>query len=75
MIRGYKQLARELDGIYTLGSLRVLDSTGRLPLTRQWHEGNRVWDEVEVHQLRETKLHQGDFCSSTVAKCQKGSTA
>ena len=55
MIMGYGQLAKELQGLYTVGSLRVLDCTNRLPLTRQWHEGGRVWDFDEVQQFKEVQ--------------------
>ena len=56
MVSGYKQLAQELGGLYTVGSLRVLDSLGRLPLTRQWHEGQRAWDLDEVRRFKAEKL-------------------
>ena len=55
MVLGYGQLAQELKGLYTAGSLRVLDCTHRLPLTRQWHEGNRAWDLDEVRRFRDEK--------------------
>ena len=56
MIRGFKQLGQELKGLYTVGSLQVLDCRGRLPLSRQWNEGSRVWDVEEVRQFREAKV-------------------
>ena len=56
MIRGFKALGMELKGFYTEGSLRVLDCRGRLPLSRQWHEGSRVWDVAEVQRFRDEKL-------------------
>ena len=55
MIVGYGQLAQELKGLYTQGSLRVLDCTDRLPLTRQWHEGRRVWNADEVQRFKEVQ--------------------
>lgn len=56
MIRGFKQLGLELQGLYTEGSLRVLDCRGRLPLSRQWNEGWRVWDTDEVRRFKDEKL-------------------
>lgn len=56
MIRGFKQLGQELKGLYTVGSLQVLDCRGRLPLSRQWNEGSRVWDVAEVHRFRDEKI-------------------
>ena len=55
MILGYEQLAQELNGLYTEGSLRVLDCNHKLPLTRQWHEGRRAWDVEEVRQFKEVQ--------------------
>ena len=54
-ITGFKQLGQELAGFYTVGSLQVLDCQGRLPLSRQWHEGCRVWDVEEVRRFRDEK--------------------
>ena len=56
MIFGYGQLAKELQGLYTVGSLRVLDCTNRLPMKRQWHEGCRVWDAEEVRQFKAVQM-------------------
>ena len=56
MIRGFKELGQELAGVYTTGSLQVMDCLGRLPLSRQWNEGSRVWDVEEVRQFREAKV-------------------
>ena len=68
MVSGYKQLAQELGGLYTVGSLRVLDSLGRLPLTRQWHEGGRVWNDEEVRQFKAEKLAQREAKRSVLAE-------
>lgn len=56
MIIGYEQLALELDGLFTVGSLRVLDCHNKLPLTRQWHEGKRCFDPIEVQQFKEATI-------------------
>lgn len=52
MIETFQGLARELDGLYSVGSLRVLDSTGRLPLSRDYVGGHRVFDPVEVQTFK-----------------------
>lgn len=52
MIRGFKSLHRELGGLYTLASLQVLDSTNRLPLTKHYNEGSRVFDKNEVLRFK-----------------------
>ena len=52
MILGYGQLVQALDDLFTEGSLRVLDCQHKLPLTRQWHEGQRSFDPVEVERLK-----------------------
>ena len=75
MIVGFKALGRELQGVYTVSSLLVLDCRGRLPLTRRYHEGNRVWDADEVRRFREQKLTKRNSRSTTKADGQKGSSA
>ena len=52
MILGYGQLVQALDDLFTVGSLRVLDCKHKLPLTRQWFEGQRSFDPVEVERLK-----------------------
>ena len=52
MILGYKGLAVELGGLYSVGALSVADCRGKLPLSKCWHQGRRVFDAVEVQQFK-----------------------
>ena len=70
MILGYGELAQALEGLYTLGSLMVLDCNHKLPLTRQWHEGKRAFDPMEVARLKvETMAKRQQRKVSTSAAC------
>lgn len=51
-IIGFKGLHAELGGLYTKTSLQVMASTNRLPLTRQYSEGNRAFNPVEVQRFK-----------------------
>ena len=52
MVKGFRGLVTELGGLYTQGSLQVMDSTNRLPLTRYYSEGNRAFDSQEVERFK-----------------------
>lgn len=59
-ITGFRALAHALDGWRTDAELRALDSRDRLGLTRQWHEGQRVFDPSEVAVLKQ-RIAQNDL--------------
>lgn len=59
-IIGYRALAQALNGWRSPESLRFYDLRGRLPVTKQWHEGQRAFDPAEVEALRLT-LANNDF--------------
>lgn len=68
LIVGFRALTEELAEFYSPGSLSVLDCRGRLPLTRQWHEGRRAWDAEEVRQFKAEKLAQREAKRSVLAE-------
>lgn len=56
MIINFYGLEKELGGLFTVGSLRVMDCRKRLPFTRHWIEGQRAFDPVEVEAFKAETL-------------------
>jgi hypothetical protein len=56
MIETYKSLAVALGGLFKVDSLAVMSATNRLPLSRQYIGGHRVFDPIEVEAFKSEVL-------------------